>query len=915
LVWLNVSRKERKGRRELILPLFWTVRYTDPNVMQAGDQIGNYEVLALIGKGGMGEVYRARDKKLGRDVAIKVLPATLAHDPDRLARFEREAKVLAALNHPNIAIIHGLEEQAIVMELVEGPTLADRLEKGPAALEETLAIMRQIADALEAAHEKGVVHRDLKPANVKVREDGTVKVLDFGLATAVQASAREPGNAAVSPTLTLGATEVGVILGTASYMAPEQAAGRVVDKRADIWSFGVVLWEMLTGKRLFQAEDVTHTLADVLRAPISFDALPAGTPAVVTDLLKRCLDRDVKTRLRDIGEARVAIQRCLANPAPPVAESVPLSAPLPSRLGWVLGGIAALFAMAAAGLGYIHFRETPPAEHPLRYTIEAPQGGDVQTATLSPDGRYVVMSAAVNGKRQLWLRQLDALQAQPMPTTDEAAYPFWSPDSRYIGFFAQGKLKKIAASGGPAQSLCDAPTGRGGTWNRDDVIVFSPTNGASGLQRVPAAGGVPADVTRRKDQYRYPVFLPDGRHFLYTARVGGLAAETNGIYLGSLDAQESIRILPDLSQAEFVRSPSGGGYILFVRRNNLMAQPFDAASGRTSGDVFPVAEGVSVSPNDAAVISASETGLLLYGNRGERSGNQLSWFDRAGKILGTASVPGNVLTPAISPDERSIAFKRDDDIWLRDVARGTDIRFTTRGPAAAPFWSPRGDRIAFEYALGAANLYQKVVGGSGEDEVLLVSANSKSTHQWSRDGRFVVYSEVDPKTKRDLWVLPLEGDRKPIPFLRTEFNELLGQLSPDSKWMAYTSDETGTREVYVRPFPPADGKWRISTTGGAMPRWRGDGKELYYADADGKMTAVAVKAVPASVTAKPSFEPSAPVALFESHMIAAEVTDVVFQYDVTADGKRFLIVTSASLDVATSPPLTVDVNWLARLKK
>jgi eukaryotic-like serine/threonine-protein kinase len=855
----------------------------------------------------MGEVYRAHDGKLKRDVALKVLPDAFAADPERLARFAREAQVLASLNHPNIAQVYGVEDRALVMEMVQGES-----PQGPLPFEEAWKIASQIADALEYAHERGIIHRDLKPANVKVTPDGVVKLLDFGLAKAFRGETMAPSNAENSPTFTLGATQVGVILGTAAYMSPEQAKGKSVDKRADIWSFGVVLYELLTGERLFKGEDVSDTLAQVLTMQPEIDKAPAQ----VRKLLRRCLEKDPKKRLRDIGEARYLLED---------GQGPTASAPTPSRLRHI-GWIAGVMAVALAGVSFVHFRETPPPVQTLRYAIAAPEGSTVHSFAISPDGRHLVIAAAVSGKRQLWLRAMNALQAQPMPFTDDAMYPFWSPDSRYIGFFAQGKLKKIAASGGPSQSLCDAPEGRGGSWSRDDVIVFSPSNVASAIQQVAAAGGVPSSVTKTNGNLRQPVFLPDGRHFLYLVRGG--PADKIGVYVSSLDGKENRRVLADLSGAVFAppaRSDSRG-YILFVRENTLMALPFNAANAQVSGDVFPVAEGVSLTTNNTYVpATVSENGVLLYqagGTAAPAGGiNQIGWYDRTGKSLGPVGTPGAVFDPAISPDEKAVVFRRvtsgGGDLWVRDLSRGTETRFTSDASFnVTPFWSPKGDRIAFasNRAGGVLNLYQKATSGSGQDEPLLPNSLFDRASQWSRDGRYIVYFELDPKNKFDLWVLPTSGstaDRKPIPFLRTEFSELFGQLSPDSHWMAFTSDRSGQREVYVRPFPPSEGEWTISIAGGQAPRWRGDGKELFFVAADGKMMAVPVKA---TAGAKPSFEAGTPAVLFEAHMVGNENT-TLFEYDVTADGKRFLINTARTAEVTSSPPLTVVTNWSAGVKK
>ena len=676
------------------------------------------------------------------------------------------------------------------------------------------------------------------------------QLLDFGLAKAFTNQRERSASVEDSPTLTLGATEVGVILGTAAYMAPEQARGKQVDKRADIWSFGVVLYELLTGERLFSGEDAAETLAAVIHKQPNL----AKAPPEARRLLEACLQKDPKLRLRDIGDAKRLVGDA---PAP--------AAPLPSRFGRVAHGrvtwiAAAALAVIALGVSLVHFRETQPPEQTFRSSIALPENSTVQNFAISPDGRTLVIAATVNGKRQLWLRPMNALQAQPMPFTEDAASPFWSPDSRYIGFFAQGKLKKVAASGGPAQSLCDSLY-TGGSWGRDDVIVFRD---AGGFNRVAAAGGAPVAVTKAKGVSSSPVFLPDGRHFLYTLIAG--AAEQAGVYVSSLDGKENRRVLADNSSVVFAPSARSGqaGYILFARANTLMAQSFDATSAQVSGDAFPVAENVSPGSNASGTylpVSVSGNGMLLYESGGAAAGgNQIGWFDRSGKSLGPAVASGALFGPAISPDEKSAAFRRatggTNDLWVRDLSRGTETRLTSNASFnAAPFWSPNGDRIIFvsDRKGGVFNLYRKATSGSGQDELLLENGVLKFPTQWSRDGRFIVYFEQDPKNKYDLWVLPAEGtaaDRKPIPFLRTEFNELLGQLSPDSHWMAFTSDRSGRREVYVRPFPPGEGEWTISLAGGEQPRWRGDGKELFFEAADGKMMAVPVKAAAGT---RPSF--------------------------------------------------------------
>ena len=861
--------------------------------LAVGTRLGPYEILAPIGAGGMGEVYRARDTKLKRDVALKVLPDDFALDPERMARFQREAEVLASLNHPNIAQIYGVEERALVMELVEGES-----PKGAMPFDETWKIASQIAAGLEYAHERGIVHRDLKPANIKITPDGIVKLLDFGLAKAFTGQTATSVNPENSPTLTIGATQLGVILGTAAYMAPEQAKGKTVDKRADIWSFGVVLYELLTGERLFTGDDISDTLAQVLTKQPDFKRVPVKARL----LLQRCLERDPRQRLRDIGDASCLVEKS--------SEAVKI-APLPSRFG-LAGWLTAVIAVIAlGGLSWMHFREAPAPLHTLRYTIAPPENTtNIHSFAISPDGTLLAIAATVNGKRQLWLRSLDSLQAHAMPFTEGATYPFWSPDSRYIGFFGQGKLKKIAASGGPAQTLCNVANGRGGSWSRGNVIVFSPgIFGSTILQQVSADGGTPSDVPQAKGSSPYPVFLPDGRHFVYVE--AGREGQS-GVYLGSLEGKDKRRLLPDLTSVALAP-----GRLLFVRENILMEQPFDPARMQITGEAVPVAEGISVTENDIyALVTVSDTGVLVYERGGAPRGNQMAWYDRSGKLLETLGPAGRVWEPAISPDEKTVAFRRGsggpgNDIWLRDLARGSEQRLTT-DPSnnVAPFWSPHGDLVVFNSNRGGRfNLYEKAIGANGPDKLLLENGNTKAPTQWSRDGQFIVYRESDPRTKFDIWVLPMDGpERKPQPFVHSESDELFGQLSPDNHWMAYTSDESGQREVYVRPFPDGNGRWKISIAGGEQPRWRGDGKELFFVGADEMMMAVAVvKAIPGN---KPLFEPGTPQPLFEAYL-AQSAQDSLFEYDVTADGKRFL------LDIigGGSAPLTAVVNWQTGLQK
>jgi serine/threonine protein kinase/Tol biopolymer transport system component len=881
-----------------------------------GTKLAHYEITSHLGSGGMGDVYQATDTKLGRGVAIKFLPEAFSHDTERVARFQREARVLASLNHPNIAAIHGVEEintrHFLVMELVPGETLADRIKRGAVPIEEALPIAKQIAEALEEAHEKGIIHRDLKPANIKVTPDGKVKVLDFGLAKAYES---EQANVALSnsPTFSMAATNAGVILGTAAYMSPEQASGKSVDKRTDLWAFGVVLLEMLTGRLVFEGETVSHVLAAVLTKDPDWSALPAKTPTTIRKLLRRCLEKDRKRRIESAADARLEIEEALT--APSSVEVTPAgAAPSPaSRGAWRM--IAVVAVLIALALGFIHFQEKPPDEPVLRYTVNM-TASFIPSVAISPDGRYIAIagSSGVRGDAALFIRPLDALQTQRLPGTEGAVYPFWSPDSRYIAFAAQGKLKKIAVAGGPAQTLCDLPrfSFSGGTWNRDDTILLSVTGP---LLRVSAAGGTPVEIPNGRGAF--PAFLPDGRHFLNTHYVTGQAEQ--GIWVSSLDGKETRRILADRSSAVFAPSDKRGraGHVLFVREGNLMVLPFDPESRQATGDVFPVVEGVFVDGNGMAAIGASTNGILLYSGSGAAR-NNIVWSDRSGKVSPTG-LAGDVWEPAISPDEKAIAYMRNNgsasDIWLRDLVHSLDQRFTS-DPSAnnTPVWSPKGDRIVFRSTRGGGlqqQLYQQSASGAGPAEALTKSPSFKFASQWSKDGRFLVITN-NAGGNLDLLVLPMtegssSGVQDPQKFLVTQFVEAQGQISPDGHWMAYSSDDTGQLEVYVRPFPVAEGVWRISTAGGQQPRWRGDGKELFFIGGDGKMMAADIKAMPGP---KPVFDHGEAKPLFDAHIALATGT-FAFQYDVTPDGKRFLVDTGG----ATDSTFTVVVNWQAGIKK
>jgi Tol biopolymer transport system component len=912
-----------------------------------GARLGSYEILSALGAGGMGEVYRARDTKLGREVALKLLPDVFAANSERLQRFQREAQVLASLNHPHIAQIYGLEDSgdspALVMELVEGSTLADRIKQGPLPLDEALTIARQVAEALEAAHEKGVIHRDLKPANVMMAHDGVVKVLDFGLAAVALGTGSSETDATHSPTLTMAATRSGVILGTAAYMSPEQAAGKAVDKRADIWSFGVMLWEMLTGQRLFDGETISHTLADVLRAEIDFGKLPRETPPVIREVLLRCLDRDTRSRLRDIGEARVAIQKYLVNPASAGVTSAAPSQAV-SKTSWLAAaamGVAAVGVASAAALAFVHFRERPTVAAPVRFQILPPeQTVFASTGVLSPDGRRIAFEApGPDGRTLLWVRSLDALDARPLPGTEGVIVgPFWSPDSRFLAFGVNGfpgRLKKIDASGGPPQILCEYTGGfREGAWSPGGVILFGAQG--TGLLRVSEAGGTPSpvtriDVSRQEIQHAGPAFLPDGRHFLYhrASRV----QENTGVYVGAIDAtpesQSTTRMLATGSDPVYVPSSlSDDGFILFLREGSLLAQAFDGRS-QLRGDAIPIAEDVG-SNGSYGWFSASPTGALAFRTgRGSAATIELLWFDRQGKRLGQLGprLEYGTIGVQLSPDGKRVVVTKgesnalsgalgsiqDSRAWTAELSRAIFSRLNPgEGSENGVAVSPDG-HIAFSSTLNGAigDLYWMNAGGVGAPEPLLVkSLTVKHANDFSPDGRFLIYDDHTAQ-RQDLWILPTEpppsGERKPIPFLVTQADETFGQFSPDGKWIAYSSDESGRREVFVQGFAPdrvpAAGvsKSQISTAGGDKPRWRRDGTELYYIAPDRKMMAVPVKL-------GPPFEPGVAVPLFETKVAG------FFPYDVSADG-RCLLYTPSEAEAPASSAVTIVLNWQAALKR
>jgi Tol biopolymer transport system component len=883
--------------------------------LDTGTRLGPYEITGKLGEGGMGEVYRATDTKLDRQVAIKVLPAAFTEDPERLARFEREAKVLAQLHHPNIASIFGLEEsngiRALVMELVEGQTLAQRLEGGALSVDESLAIARQIAEALEEAHEKGIVHRDLKPANINVMVDGKIKVLDFGLAKALDpggspgsTSSASASQLARSPTLTHAATQMGMILGTAAYMAPEQAAGAAVDRRADIWSFGVVLFEMLSGRRLFDGESVSHVLAAVLKDTPDFSLLPAETPGRIVNLLRRCLRRKPRERLQAIGDARVVIEEVLADPRGD-DKDVPVVA-RGSKMPWVVAaaGIAATVVFAALWLGAGGSQKSSRA---LQAALVAPEGqafGD--TFALSPDGSRIVFEAfdQKTGARSLWLRALDRGEAKRLAPADGGEMPFWSPDGAHLGFFAEGKLKRLDPQGGPAQVLCEAPTPRGGAWGEDGRIVFTAAF-RTGLSIVPAAGGAPATLTtldesRHEKSHRFPVFLPGGKSILFLAQTaeGGAKNDESAIEALELSSGKRTRLISVNSSALF----DPGGNVLFFRDGTLFAQRFDPGSLKLSGDPVPIASPVSFTQNEQMLATVSGDGTLVFreGTRGTFS--SLAWLDRNG--VGTQVIRDRELFSniALAHDGKRLAYTVNSagqgatDLWIHDLARDSASRLTfDEGSEEYPVWSS-DDRFLY-YSNDLRNdgtIYRRSSDGTGSAVEVASTENGLWPLAVSGDGQWLVVGAVSSQSGQDILRFDL-ATKAITPLIVTSSNDQYPALTRDDRFLAYASEQSGRFEIYVRALGGGSGTWQISKEGGLYPHWRADGRELFYFSRPDTVMVVDVEPGPA-----PRF--SAPREMFRHPME---------NFDVTPDGQRIVALRPADSDLAK--PLVVVTNWRQRM--
>ncbi len=893
--------------------------------LTTGTNLGQYEIVALLGQGGMGEVYRARDSRLGRDVALKILPDAFVHDPERVERFRREAQVLASLNHANIGAIHGFERadpsagsgqaavQFLVLELVEGETLAHRIARGQLPIDEALAIARQMCDALEAAHEQGIVHRDLKPANIVLHQtqrsdDVVVKVLDFGLAKVAEADASRAG-LTNSPTMML-ASMPGTILGTAAYMAPEQAKGLTIDRRADIFAFGSVLYEMLTGRQAFPGDTVPEILAAVLKTEPDWGRLPAGTPPSIRKLLRRCLEKDRGRRLQNAGDVRLEIDDALAERSTG-DEGVEIARtktrPI-GRRGSLYVGLVAVVAALVAGLAAWTLKPGVTSNRlPVaRLTVALPPGDTLQlvspSVALSPDGRRLAYSASrAGGALQLFVRPIDSLEITPLSGTEGAIEPFFSPDGRWIGFFAQGKLKKVLAAGGGLQTLCDAASGMGGTWGTDDSIYFAPFN-TSGIWKVSASGGAPQAVTRLNRtqgevSHRWPQVLPDGKTVLFTVWTGpGWDEKHLELQIG--DSGERRVLVRGASTGRYVSS----GHLLYARAEEMVVVPFDVANLRVTGPPVTLADRASEQSGEGAQYAVSNSGTLAYIPSGSsNSDRRLVWVGADGHVEPVPAPPNAYTDPAVSPDGRSVAVSIQgptQTIWIYDIARSTLTTLPSMGSSQAPVWTPDGRRLVYRGTrAGYRNVFWRAADGAGEEERLTTGETMQTPTSLSSDGMLLFFVDTAADTGADMLMMRLDGGRQPQVVLRTRSSEAAPLLSPDGRWLAYSSNESGRGEIYVRPFPNAGGKFAISTGGGSEPRWSRDGRELFYRNGD-KMMAVAMAS--GSI-----FTAGSARLLFEGQY---QVNDAgAAGYDVSPD-RRFLMIEPTALQQPATR-INVVLNW------
>src|SRR5262245_25395480 len=851
--------------------------------------IAHYRIFAKVGAGGMGAVYLAEDTRLARKVAIKVLPAYFAQDADRLRRFEREARATSALNHPNILTVYDIGDHDgtpfIVAELLEGEELREQLNKGALPPRRAVEYAQQIAAGLTAAHDKCIVHRDLKPENLFITRDGRVKILDFGLAKLHPPQL----NAADSQAPTQKKiTNPGTVMGTVGYMSPEQVRGQEADHRADIFSFGMILYEMLSGQRAFNGASAADVMSAILKEepPELIETSQKVSPQL-EKIVRRCLEKKPERRFQSASDLGFALD-VLSAPSGSRLETTAGEAvgAIPVRAGrekWWMGAtvVATLVAMA---LAWAYFTRQPMRDaRVMKLSLLPPVKSSFGQIAVSPDGRHLAFTAATGGKLQLWVRPFDSTEQRELAGTQDARLPFWSPDSRFIGFFADGRLKKIGVTGGPVQTLCDVEVPLGGAWSRAGVILFG--RAGYGLFRISETGGevtlvTTPDRTRQENNFHYPTFLPDGRHFLYS--IQSRQKETRGVYLGSLDGNLKRRLLDDFTVIKYTaavpgETASGAGWLVFGRDDALLARPFDTSRLDFTGELFSLSDkvGRDIVASYNSTFSLSDNGVLVFDPSLSRQRRQYLWKDRRGQQISSSEAPAGNGQPWLSPDEKRFIADlidpqfRTAELWLYGVSGGAAARFTF-DPAGdfSPVWEPNGSRIVWASNRdGVSNLYWKAASGAGEETLLWKSDYPKFPTDWSRDGRFIIYRQTDPKTKLDVWVLPVtgSGQKEPFPIVHTDVNETAGALSPDGRWLAYASDETGHFEVYVQSFPDGGGKRQVSTDGGNYPRWRRDGGELFYYARDGKLMA-------AQVRSGKSFEMNATVSLFDFRAGSLTVT-------------------------------------------
>ena len=893
--------------------------------LASGTKLGPYEIQSPLGAGGMGEVYRARDTRLERTVAIKILPAHLSSNPDAKQRFEREARVISSLNHPNICHLYDVGNQDgvdfLVMEFLDGETMSDRLKKGPLPALQLLKCGIEICEGLEKAHRSGVIHRDLKPGNIMLTKSGA-KLMDFGLAKAVEEA--NPASSGLTATVVDGKvsqplTAQGTVVGTFQYIAPEQLDGKEADARSDIFALGAVLYEMATGKRAFEGKTTASVIAAVLeRDPAPISAVQPASPVALDRVVKTCIAKDPDERFQTVHDLKLQLKWIAEG-----GSEAGIVAPKATRRSreFLLAAVALICALVALILGAAYLRRPATEPAAVRSSILPPPntsfvGGVAASGyAFSPDGTRVAFSVqSVEGESGLWVRPLNSITAQELAGTENGALPFWSPDGQWIGFFADGKMKKVPVSGGSAQVICDAPIGRGGTWNGQGTIVFAPTIGGP-LFRVSANGGVPTAVTQLdpasgETTHRWPDFLPDGVHFLYLGRQTS-STEPSAIYVGSLDSLARKKILDTLSEAQY----AAPGYLVYGRNTTLFAQRFDTSSLSMVGDAQPIAGDVSVQINMLRTgFAASQTGQLIYASSGSASDIELIVADRAGKQLSTLEDTGNYLVLRLSPDGQKLALSETDlvsggsTIWIFDLRSNARSRFTFgNGMNTTPAWSPDGSQLAFSSSRsGPFNAYVKPITGATEEKQVHASPDDERPQSWSADGRFLILDRR-PQSRQnnpEVSILPLTGDAKSSSYFNASYPNSGGQISPDGSWLAYVSLESGRPEVYVTPFPQGKGKWQVSSMGATTPRWRRDGKELFFCRTDGILMAAEV------TTGKDSFAVGSIQPLSERRVFQ---TFNSATYDVFPDGQRFIM--SAIKPEAIHAPLTLVTNWTSEMKK